>query len=235
MHAFPLEVIPAIDLINAQVVRLTEGDFDTSEVFAEDPIEQAKKFEELGFQRLHIVDLDGAKQGHPQNLSVLKGIAEQTTLELDYGGGIRDEEDLKQCFDNGAAQVSIGSVAAKEPEKVKKWIAKWGGEQFIIAADSRKGMISTDGWKTDSTLEINSFIETYAELGIQDFLCTDIAKDGRLAGPNVDLYEHLVNAFPELRIIASGGVSGLEDLDKLAAIGIQEVIVGKALYKNLLV
>lgn len=225
-------IIPAIDLIDGNCVRLTKGEYDTKKVYSDDPLDMAQRFEESGFQRLHLVDLDGAKVGKVVNLSVLQRICSNTSLKVDFGGGIKSDEDLQKALNAGADQVTIGSLAVKAPEKVKEWITEYGAERIILGADVKERMIAVSGWLETSNLDLFDFIDSYYELGIRHVLCTDISKDGMLQGPAFDLYIEIMEKYSDLQLIASGGVSGIEDVKQLKANGIPSVVIGKAIYEG---
>jgi len=229
-----MTIIPAIDLIDGDCVRLTKGEYDTKKIYSTDPLEIAKRFEEAGFKRLHLVDLDGAKAGKVINLAVLERICSQTSLTVDFGGGIKTEVDLKKVLNAGAKQVTIGSLAVQKPELVKEWIECYGAETFIIGADVKEGKIAISGWLETSQLELNDFVQSYYELGIRHVLCTDISKDGMLQGPAFELYNDLMLRFPALQLIASGGVSGIHDVHLLKSNYIPAVVIGKAIYEGLI-
>jgi phosphoribosylformimino-5-aminoimidazole carboxamide ribotide isomerase len=225
-------IIPAIDLIDGKCVRLTKGEYDTKKVYSDDPLEMAKHFEGNGFQRLHLVDLDGAKAGKVVNLSVLERICSNTSLKVDFGGGIKSDEDLKKVLNAGADQVTIGSLAAKDPEKVKEWIITYGADRIILGADVKERMIAVSGWLETSSLNLFDFVDSYYQLGIRHVLCTDISKDGMLQGPAFDLYTEIMKKYNDLQLIASGGVSGIGDVKQLKANGIPSVVIGKAIYEG---
>jgi phosphoribosylformimino-5-aminoimidazole carboxamide ribotide isomerase len=227
-----MTIIPAIDLIDGQCVRLTKGDYDTKKVYNTDPLEVAKHFEENGFTRLHLVDLDGAKAGKVINLSVLESICNNTQLQVDFGGGIKTDEDLEKVLNAGAFQVTIGSLAVKDPAKVKEWISKFGADRIILGADVKDRRIAVSGWLETSAIDLFDFIEDYYSCGIRNVLCTDISKDGMLEGPAFELYSELMKRFTDLKLIASGGVSGIEDVRKLKDLGIPAVVIGKAIYEG---
>ena len=226
------QIIPAIDLIDAKCVRLTRGDYETKKIYNEDPLEVAREFEDHGITRLHLVDLDGAKQKKVVNFKVLEKIASQTNLKIDFGGGVQSDEDIQKAFDFGASQITGGSIAVKNPEKLLSWIQKYGGDKIILGADARDRRIAISGWEEDSEQDIMSFIETYTTAGIKYIISTDVEKDGLLAGPAFDLYEEMKASFPECKIIASGGVSEMIDIEKLAEQKLYGVIVGKAIYEG---
>ena len=227
-----IELIPAIDIIDGKCVRLTKGDYAQKTVYAEDPIEMALRFEELGFRRLHVVDLGGAKSRHIVNSAVLNKLASQTHLAIDFGGGIKTDEDIMAAFDNGAQMVTVGSVAVTHPERFAQWLEKYGAEKMILGADVRDGLISINGWKEDSTEQLLPFLKRYVDMGVKNVLCTDISKDGTLAGPATLLYQEVMAAYPTLNLIASGGVSSIGDIEELESAGIPSVVFGKAIYEG---
>lgn len=227
-----IELIPAIDIINGQCVRLTKGDYKQKKVYHDDPIAVAKDFEALGFRRLHIVDLDGAKSKHIVNDAVLRGITSATSLTVDFGGGIKTEEDIEKAFEAGAAMVTIGSVAVTDPDLFIGWLKKYGPEKLILGADVRNGMISINGWKEDSSEPLLPFLRKYIDAGVVNVLCTEISKDGTLQGPAVSLYKEVMANYPQLHLIASGGVSRQEDIEELEREGIPAVVFGKAIYEG---
>ena len=226
-----IELIPAIDIINGQCVRLTKGDYDQKTVYG-NPLDMALEFERLGFRRLHVVDLDGAKSKHIVNDAVLKGITTETNLVVDFGGGIKTDADLEKAFASGASMVTVGSIAVTEPERFMGWLEKYGAERMILGADVRNGKISINGWKEDSEEDLLPFLKKYIDAGVQNVLCTEISKDGTLAGPAIDLYKRVMDAYPELHLIASGGVSSIEDINALDEAGILAVVFGKAIYEG---
>ena len=227
-----IELIPAIDLIEGKCVRLTKGDYDSKKVYNEDPVAQAKEFESLGFTRLHIVDLDGAKSKHIVNDAVLKAVTSATNLTVDFGGGIKTETDIRKAFDAGAAMVTVGSVAVTQPEMFLSWLDTFGAERIILGADVRNGKISINGWKEDSAEDLLPFLRTYIDRGVKNVLCTEISKDGTLAGPAIDLYESIMAEYPGIHLIASGGVSSTEDIMALQQENIPAVVFGKAYYEG---
>ena len=226
-----IELIPAIDIINGQCVRLTKGDYDQKTVYG-NPLDMALEFERLGFRRLHVVDLDGAKSKHIVNDAVLKGITTETNLVVDFGGGIKTEEDIEKAFAAGAQMVTVGSIAVTQPELFMGWLEQYGAERMILGADVRNGKISINGWKEDSEEDLLPFLKKYIDAGVQNVLCTEISKDGTLAGPAIDLYKRVMDAYPELHLIASGGVSSIEDINALDEAGIPAVVFGKAIYEG---
>jgi len=227
-----IELIPAIDIIDGQCVRLTKGDYQQKTVYRDSPAEVAKEFEALGFKRLHVVDLDGAKSKHIVNCDVLHRITTETQLIVDFGGGIKTDEDIEKAFAAGAAMVTVGSIAVTHPDLFMGWLEKYGAERMILGADVRHGKISINGWKEDSTEDLLPFLKKYIDAGVNKVLCTEISKDGTLAGPAIDLYKQVMDAYPGLHLIASGGVSSKEDIEALDAAGIPAVVFGKAIYEG---
>lgn len=227
-----IELIPAIDIIDGKCVRLTKGDYEKKTVYNEDPVLQAKEFERLGFKRLHIVDLDGAKSKHIVNDAVLHSITKATDLIVDFGGGIKSEQDIEKAFSAGAHMVTIGSVAVTHPDMFLFWLEKYGAERIILGADVRNGRVSINGWKEDSTEELLPFLEKYVKAGIRNVLCTEISKDGTLTGPATELYTKVITQYPTLHLIASGGVSCNKDIEDLSMSGIPAVVFGKAYYEG---
>ena len=227
-----IELIPAIDIINGQCVRLTKGDYDQKTVYNDDPVEVARAFEEMGFKRLHVVDLDGAKSKHIVNVDVLRRVTMETNLTVDFGGGIKTEEDIQTAFDNGAAMVTVGSVAVTKPDLFISWLHTFGAERMILGADVRNGMISINGWKEDSQESLLPFLKRYVDEGVRNVLCTEISKDGTLSGPAINLYKEIMATYPDLHLIASGGVSSTEDILELESEGIPAVVFGKAFYEG---
>ncbi len=226
-----IELIPAIDIIGGQCVRLTKGDYDQKTVYGE-PLDMALEFERIGFKRLHVVDLDGAKSKHIVNDAVLKAITTETNLTVDFGGGIKTDEDIEKAFASGAAMVTIGSIAVTQPELFMGWLSTYGAERIILGADVRHGKISINGWKEDSSEDLLPFLRKYVDAGVKNVLCTEISKDGTLAGPAIELYQRIMEAYPDLHLIASGGVSSKEDIEALDAAGIPAVVFGKAIYEG---
>lgn len=227
-----IELIPAIDLIDGKCVRLTKGDYNQKKIYNENPVEIAKGFEEMGFKRLHVVDLDGARSKHIVNVDVLKAITTETNLIVDFGGGIKSEEDIEKAFANGASMVTIGSIAVTQPELFLKWLVQYGAEKLILGADVKNGMISINGWKEDSAEQLLPFLKRYIDHGVKNVLCTEISKDGTLQGPALQLYQEIMAAYPQLHLIASGGVSSNEDIIALDQAGIPAVVFGKAFYEG---
>ena len=226
-----IELIPAIDIINGQCVRLTKGDYDQKTVYG-NPLDMALEFERIGYKRLHVVDLDGAKSKHIVNDAVLREITSQTNLVVDFGGGIKTDEDLEKAFAAGASMVTVGSIAVTQPELFMGWLEKYGAERMILGADVRNGKISINGWKEDSNEDLLPFLQKYIDAGVKNVLCTEISKDGTLAGPAIELYREVMEAYPELHLIASGGVSSMEDIKALDQAGIPSVVFGKAIYEG---
>lgn len=227
-----MEIIPAIDIINGQCVRLTKGDFEKKIVYDNDPVSVAKSFEEVGIKRLHIVDLDGANQEPLKNLKTLESIAKATTLTVDFGGGIKTTEDVKTVFNAGAAMVSVGSITVKDPDLFSQWIADFGPEKFLPGADVLFKKIKIHGWKEETGIDIFDFIKDIISKGINQVFCTDISKDGMMEGPSIELYKDILSKFPSLHLIASGGISCFDDLVILKEIGCSGAIVGKAIYEE---
>lgn len=227
-----IEIIPAIDMIEGKCVRLTQGDYATRKVYNEDPLEVAKAFEDAGIRRLHVVDLDGAKAGHIVNYRVLEKLAGHTSLIIDFGGGLKQTKDVEIAFDCGAQMVTGGSIAVKDPETFTAWIARFGSERIILGADAKDRRIAISGWEEATDAELLPFIQKYREQGIEKVICTDISRDGMLEGPAVDLYKEILEAVPEIYLIASGGVSSIADIEKLAEANVPAVIFGKALYEG---
>lgn len=227
-----IELIPAIDLIDGKCVRLTQGDYDTKKIYNEDPLEVAKMFEGNGIRRLHLVDLDGARQGRIINYRVLERIATRTSLIIDFGGGLKQEGDLEIAFESGAQMVTGGSIAVKDPATFTSWIQKFGNEKIILGADAKDKKIAISGWEETTDKELVSFIREYYDKGITKTICTEISRDGMLQGPAIELYKEIKEALPFLYLIASGGVSSIQDIEKLEEAGIQAVIFGKAIYEG---
>jgi phosphoribosylformimino-5-aminoimidazole carboxamide ribotide isomerase len=227
-----IELIPAIDIIGGQCVRLTKGDYDQKTVYRNSPAEVAKEFEQIGFKRLHVVDLDGAKSKHIVNEQVLKTITAETNLVVDFGGGIKTDADIEKAFSAGASMVTIGSIAVTDSDRFMGWLEKYGASRIILGADVRNGKISINGWKEDSGEALLPFMKKYIDAGVRNVLCTEISKDGTLAGPAIDLYKEMMATYPELHLIASGGVSSIDDIKALEAAGIPAVVFGKAIYEG---
>ena len=226
-----IELIPAIDIINGICVRLTKGDYDQKTAYGK-PLEMAQEFERIGFKRLHMVDLDGAKSKHIVNDKVLSEITANTKLTVDFGGGIKTHQDIEAAFNAGAKMVTIGSIAVTEPKLFTWWLQKYGPDRVILGADVRNGKISINGWKEDSEEDLLPFLKKYVDAGVKNVLCTEISKDGTLAGPAIELYREVMNAYPDLHLIASGGVSSIDDIKALDKAGIPAVVFGKAIYEG---
>ena len=227
-----IELIPAIDMIDGKCVRLTQGDYDTKKVYNEDPLEVAKMFEDHGIRRLHMVDLDGARQGRIINYRTLERVATRTSLIIDFGGGLKQDADLEIAFESGAQMVTGGSIAVKNPDVFASWITKFGPEKIILGADAKDKKIAISGWEETTDKELIPFIRDYYDKGITKAICTDISRDGMLQGPAIDLYKEIREQIPFLCLIASGGVSSIQDIEKLAEAGIPAVIFGKAIYEG---
>lgn len=227
-----IELIPAIDLIDGKCVRLSQGEYDSKKIYNENPVEVAKAFEAHGLKRLHVVDLDGAASKHVVNYRTLEQLAGHTSLVIDFGGGIKTDDDMRIVFESGAQMATIGSVAAKEPELFRRWMDTYGSARIILGADAKNGKIAVSGWKEESGQELMSFIGRYVEEGVTQVLCTDISRDGMLQGPATELYGKIMKAHPDLNLIASGGVSGIDDILELEENGIPAVVVGKAFYEG---
>ncbi|MBC6492310.1 1-(5-phosphoribosyl)-5-[(5-phosphoribosylamino)methylideneamino]imidazole-4-carboxamide isomerase [Flavihumibacter stibioxidans] len=227
-----MEIIPAIDIIDGKCVRLTQGDYAQKTIYNEHPLEVAKQFEDSGLKRLHLVDLDGAKAGAVKNWKVLEQIAAKTAMVIDFGGGIKREQDLSIVFDSGAALATIGSMAVKDEAGFVQWLNKYGADRFLLGADVKDEKIAVSGWLETTDVWIYDFIEKYLGYGVKQLFCTDVSKDGKLEGPSLELYKNILGKFPGLHFIASGGVSKMDDLLQLAEIGCSGVIVGKAIYEN---
>ncbi|MFB6320409.1 1-(5-phosphoribosyl)-5-[(5-phosphoribosylamino)methylideneamino]imidazole-4-carboxamide isomerase [Saccharicrinis sp. FJH54] len=227
-----IEIIPAIDIIEGRCVRLSQGDYNQMTTYREDPLEVAMEFEANGIKRLHLVDLDGAKAKHIVNWRVLERIANRTRLVIDFGGGLKSSDDLKIAFSSGAAMITGGSIAVKDPETFQNWVDTYSGEKIILGADAKDNRIAVTGWTEDTDMEIGSFIKQYVEQGISKVISTDISRDGMLTGPSTELYKTLLQEIPGLYLIASGGVSSFNDITELEANGVPAVITGKAIYEG---
>jgi phosphoribosylformimino-5-aminoimidazole carboxamide ribotide isomerase len=225
-------IIPAIDIIEGKCVRLTQGDYSQKKIYNERPLEVARQFEDAGLTRLHLVDLDGAKAGTIKNWKVLEMIAGKTKLVIDFGGGIKTEKDVAIVLECGAAYATVGSIAVKDETVFANWLEKFGADKFILGADVKEEKIAVAGWVETTDIWIYDFIEKYIEKGVKQIFCTDVAKDGKLEGPSIDLYKNIISKFPGLHFIASGGVSSLKDVDQLQEIGCRGVIIGKAIYES---
>lgn len=227
-----MEIIPAIDIIDGKCVRLTQGDYDQKKIYNEHPLEVAKEFEGAGLKRLHLVDLDGAKAGQVKNWKVLENIAGKTSLIIDFGGGIKKEEDVNIVFNSGAALATVGSIAVKNEEELVRWFGVFGADKFLLGADVKDEKIAVGGWLETTDIWIYDFIEKYINHGITQLFCTDVSKDGKLEGPSTELYKNIIQKFPSLHFIASGGVSSMDDLHTLSDAGCKGAIVGKAIYEG---
>jgi phosphoribosylformimino-5-aminoimidazole carboxamide ribotide isomerase len=227
-----MRIIPAIDIIEGKCVRLTKGDYNTKKVYNEDPIEVAKSFEDAGIQYLHLVDLDGAKSQHIVNYKVLENIASKTNLKIDFGGGLKSNKDLEIAFNSGARQITGGSIAVKNPKLFNEWINQFGKDKIILGADCKDQKIAVSGWQEESDLDVIPFIEKFHQLGLESVICTDISKDGMLEGPSFNLYQNILEKLPNIKLIASGGISDIDEFQKLVELGCEGVIVGKAIYEN---
>lgn len=227
-----IKIIPAIDIIDGKCVRLTQGDYSQQKKYNDNPLEVAKAFEDAGITHLHLVDLDGAKQKHIVNHKVLEQIASNTKLKIDFGGGLQSDKDLQIAFNAGAHQVTGGSIAIKNSDLFESWIGQFGTEKIILGADAKHGMIAVGGWQEVTQVSVFDLIEKYLKKGIQYVLCTDISKDGLLQGPSFSLYTDIIEKFPQINLIASGGVTTIEDIEKLEAMGLFGAIIGKAYYEG---
>ena len=227
-----ITIIPAIDMIGGKCVRLTKGDYETKKVYADCPVDMAKKFEDHGIKRLHLVDLDGAKAGAPVNLSILENICNQTNLEVDFGGGVRQTQNLKDVINCGASQITAGSIAVKNRPLVLEWLAEYGAERIILGADTLDGFISIDAWQEKSSVSFDQYLADYVTAGFTHTVCTDVSKDGALAGPAFDLYERIKQNHPALYLIASGGMSKASEIEELIKLNVDAVIIGKAIYEG---
>jgi len=227
-----MRIIPAIDVIEGKCVRLSKGDYNTKKIYNENPLEVAKSFETSGIEYLHVVDLDGAKAKHIVNHKVLEEIATKTNLKIDFGGGLKTNEDLKIAFNSGASQITGGSIAVKHPEIFQEWLTKYGSDKIILGADCNNENIAINGWLEESDLKVIPFINKYQEKGASYVICTDIAKDGMLEGPSFELYDRILKETSNVKLIASGGISTFNELPKLAQMGCEGVIIGKAIYEN---
>ena len=227
-----MRIIPAIDIIDGKCVRLSKGDYNTKIIYNENPLEVAKEFEAHGIQYLHLVDLDGAKSNQIINHKILEQIASKTKLKIDFGGGLKSDNDLRIAFESGANQITGGSIAVKTPTLFAEWISKYGAEKIILGADANNEKVSISGWLENSNQDLIPFIQNYQEKGIQYVICTDIAKDGMLEGPSFELYAKILKQCPKIKLIASGGISTFDELPKLAEVGCEGTIIGKAIYEN---
>jgi phosphoribosylformimino-5-aminoimidazole carboxamide ribotide isomerase len=227
-----MQIVPAIDIIDGKCVRLTEGDYAQKKIYNEHPLEVAKQFEDAGLQRLHLVDLDGAKAGTVKNWKVLETIVGKTSLIIDFGGGIKKQDDVQIVFESGAALATVGSIAVKDEERFVSWMQQFGAEKFLLGADVKDEKIAIGGWLETTDILVIDFIEKYLNHGVQQIFCTDVSKDGKLEGPSTELYKNIIQQFSQLYFIASGGVSSVKDLEELQDIGCSAAIVGKAIYEG---
>ena len=227
-----IELIPAIDIIDGKCVRLTKGDYGQKKVYNDDPVAQAKEFEKLGMKRLHVVDLDGAKAKHVVNVDVLRGITAATGLKVDFGGGLKSDDDIEKAFAAGASLVTIGSIAVSQPDTFMRWLDRYGADKVILGADVRNGLVSINGWKEYTSDKLLPLLARYVKAGVKNVLCTEISRDGTLSGPSTDLYREVMEAFPGIHLIASGGVGRNEDIIELDEAGIPAVVFGKAWYEG---
>lgn len=227
-----MRIIPAIDILDGKCVRLTQGDYAQQKIYHDDPLEAARSFESAGLTHLHIVDLDGARQGKVINWHAVEQIVKSTSLRVDFGGGIKTTEEIDRLLALGVRQVNIGSIAVKEPDKLDLWLKSFGAGRIILSADVKNRMIAIHGWQQDSVINIVPFLRDHLQRGVEHVTCTDISTDGMLSGPNLELYKELLLHFPQLHLIASGGVSSIDDIYELRSIGVDGVIVGKAIYEG---
>lgn len=227
-----MKIIPAIDIINGQCVRLTEGDFKQQKTYNTNPVAVAQQFEDAGLTHLHLVDLDGARARKPVNLAVLEAIARATRLHIDFGGGIQSSEAIEQAFSAGARQITAGSIAVREPDTVSQWLKQYGADRIFIGADFRGNTISINAWADQSDVTVADFVADYLNKGARTFICTDVSKDGKLQGPATLTYSDLVKTYPAAQVIASGGVTTVQDLEALKAAGLAGAIIGKAIYEG---
>lgn len=227
-----IEIIPAIDIIDGNLVRLTKGDYDSKKIYSLDPLDMALKFQDMGLKRLHVVDLDGAKGGHIVNYKVLERITNGTNLTVDFGGGIKSDEDVRIAFESGAQMITGGSIAVKYPQMFLSWLERYGSERIILGADIKDGCIAVQGWLESSDARWQTFLQSYVSRGVRKVISTDISRDGMLSGPSIELYKDMMQDFSELYVIASGGVSCMQDVLQLEAAGVPAVIMGKAIYEG---
>jgi phosphoribosylformimino-5-aminoimidazole carboxamide ribotide isomerase len=227
-----IQIIPAIDIINGKCVRLTQGDYGQTTIYSSVPTDMAKRFEDEGITRLHMVDLDGARLGRLVNLETLQAVASKTSLTIDFGGGIKQDADVQQVFDSGAAMINVGSIAYKEPARLMNWVEKYGWGKILLGADVKDNKIMINGWKEQTTVDIIEYINSFYTKGLRQLFCTDVAKDGMMEGPAVELYKIIINAYPDIQLTASGGVTNINDINELEAIGCSGVVIGKALYEG---
>ncbi len=229
-----MEIIPAIDIINGACVRLSKGNYDDVTKYSDHPLSVARQFEDVGIKRLHLVDLDGARARHIVNIDILRSIAMQTSLVVDFGGGVRSNEDVENAFQAGAHMVTGGSIAVTNPNAFQKWLTTYGPDKIILGADVKERNIAIKGWTETSEWDILDFIQYYKEKSVKYIICTDVERDGVLEGPAFDLYIEIINNFPDIRLISSGGVSSLKDIEKLEEIGVWGIIIGRAIYEGII-
>ncbi|MCW5911206.1 MAG: 1-(5-phosphoribosyl)-5-[(5-phosphoribosylamino)methylideneamino]imidazole-4-carboxamide isomerase [Cyclobacteriaceae bacterium] len=227
-----MRIIPAIDIIDGKCVRLTQGDFGKKKIYREDPVEVALEFQDADLDCLHLVDLDGAREGHVVNWDVIRDIQEQTALSVDFGGGVKTEEEVEQLLELGVHQINVGSLAVKEPEKFSNWLKQYGTENFILSADVKGETVAINGWLEDTSFRLFDLVSRFEREGLEYLACTDITTDGMLEGPNIGLYKKLIKRFPTLKVVASGGVSSMDDLKELKYAKVYAVIIGKAIYEG---
>ncbi len=227
-----MQIIPAIDIIEGKCVRLVQGDYNQKTIYSKNPLNVAKSFEDAGLNRLHLVDLDGAKANHIVNYKVLENIAKNTNLHVDFGGGLKSNEDLRIAFESGAKQITGGSIAVKNPDLFCDWIEKYGNEKIILGADVKAGKIAVSGWQEESQYDLFDFLESYLSKGLKYVICTDISKDGLLQGASIELYKNVIDRFPEIKLIASGGVTTIAEVYRLKEAGLYGAIIGKAIYEG---
>lgn len=227
-----IEIIPAIDIIDGNLVRLTKGDYDSKRIYSQDPLDMAKQFEGIGIKRLHVVDLDGAKGGHIVNYKVLERISQGTNLTIDFGGGIKSDDDVRIAFESGAQMITGGSIAIRQPQVFLSWLEQFGSDKIILGADIKDGCIAVQGWLESSDARWQTFLQSYVARGVRKVISTDISRDGMLSGPSIELYKDMMQDFPELYVIASGGVSCMQDVLQLDEAGVPAVIMGKAIYEG---
>jgi len=229
-----MRIIPAIDIINGRCVRLTKGNYSTMKTYSDSPVDTAKMFEDNGFKYLHLVDLEGAKAGCPINLKVLEDVARGTNLVVDYGGGLRSEVFVADAFNAGAAAITAGSIAAKDSDEVRRWLSRWGADRILIGADTLDGSIAVDGWQSVNSVDVQQFIGSYLSYGASTFICTDVSRDGMLGGSSLELYKALLASYPLAKLVASGGVSSVQEVRQLRLAGLDGAIIGKAIYEGLI-
>lgn len=227
-----IELIPAIDIIDGKCVRLSQGDYNTKKVYGENPADMAKRFEDVGIKRLHVVDLDGAKASHIVNYKALESIASATNLTIDFGGGLKTDDDLRIAFESGASMITGGSIAVKNPDVFEGWLKRYGSDKIILGADVKERKIAVSGWIENTEVDLFDFLKDYIYKGVSKVICTDIAKDGMLKGPSMELYKDILAKHPTLHLIASGGVSSMADIKALDRAGVPAVIFGKAIYEG---